>query len=94
MKNETETIEKMLGSKSKIRILATLVKYREINIASLVKICGSGYTAVERSLKDLEKIGIITEKRFGRIRIIKLTENDKRVQALIKLFETLNKTKN
>ena len=93
MKDETETIEKMLGSKSKIRILATLIKHREINIASLVKICGSGYTAIERSLKDLEKIGIITEKRFGRIRIIKLTENDKRVQALIRLFETLNKTK-
>lgn len=90
MENEIKIIEKMLGSKSKIRILATLIKLREINIASLVKACGSGYTAVERSLKDLEKIGIINEKRFGRIRIIKLVENDNRVQALIKLFEVFS----
>lgn len=87
MKNDTKLIEDIFGSKSKIKILAALVKLREINIAGLVRVCGSGYTAIERSLKDLEKLGIVSEKRFGRIRIIKLVENDVRTQAIIKLFE-------
>jgi DNA-binding transcriptional ArsR family regulator len=87
MRNEIKYIEDIFGSKSKIKILATLVKLREINIAGLVRACDSGYTAIERSLKDLEKLGIVNEKRFGRIRIIKLVENDIRVQAIIKLFE-------
>jgi len=88
MGSETKLIEDIFGSKSKIKILAALVKLREINIAGLVRACGSGYTAIERSLKDLEKLGIVSEKRFGRIRIVKLVENDMRVQAIIKLFET------
>ena len=72
----------VLGSRPKIEILSLLLEEEEINITTLVRESGLGYKTVERHLKELREIGLVTEKRFGRIRIVKLKGNDPRISSL------------
>lgn len=73
---------KVLGSRPKMEILSFLLEEEEVNITRLVRKSGLGYRTVERHLKELRELGLVTEKRFGRIRIVKLKESDPRISSL------------
>lgn len=81
-------LEDLLGSKTKVRILRVLVKYGEINMTALSREALAPYLFTRDYVTKLKKYGLVEEKKFGRIRIIKLISNDIRVQSLIDLFNT------
>ena len=72
----------ILGSRPKIKILSLLLEEEEVNITALVRKSGLGYRTVEHHLKELQELGLVAEKRFGRIRIVKLEGNDPRIASL------------
>lgn len=72
----------VLGSRPKMRILSLLLEVEELNITMLVRESGLGYRTVEHHLKELQELGLVTEKRFGRIRIVELRRNDPRISSL------------
>lgn len=72
----------VLGSRPKIEILSFLLEEGEANITTLVRESGLGYRTVERHLRELRELGLVTERRFGRIRIVKLKVNDPRISSL------------
>jgi DNA-binding transcriptional ArsR family regulator len=73
-------------SKGKFKILRILLKENEINISALLKRTKISYKFVERYLTELEREGLIRQKRFGKIRIISLEDN--KVTRILRDFFT------
>ncbi len=61
--------EELLGSKGRIRVLQVLVESGELNISEVSRRTGLNYTSVERHLMKLKRMGLLREKRYGKIRI-------------------------
>lgn len=63
--------EEILGSKGRVRVLQVLSESGELNISEVSRRTGLNYTSVERHLMKLQKLGLLQEKRYGKIRIFK-----------------------
>jgi DNA-binding transcriptional ArsR family regulator len=61
--------EELLGSRGRIRTLQILAESSELNISEVSRRTGLNYTSVERHLVKLAKLGLVKEKRYGKIRI-------------------------
>ena len=61
--------EEVLGSRGRNRVLRVLSESGELNISVVIRRTGLYYTSVERHLVKLEKLGLVREKRYGKIRI-------------------------
>ena len=64
--------EQILGSRGRIRVLQVLSESGELNISEVSRRTGLNYTSVARHLTSLREIGLIKEKRYGKIRIFEL----------------------
>lgn len=71
-KAETD-VEELMGSRGRIRVLRVLSESRELNISEVGRRTGMNYTSVERHLEALRKMGLLREKRYGKIRIFEAT---------------------
>jgi len=80
-------VEDVLSSRGRIRLLKILCEKGELNISELAKRAELNHTTAVSHLKSLEKAGLVEEKRFGRIRIFRINEDDPRVKALKNLFK-------
>ncbi|MEM4139749.1 MAG: winged helix-turn-helix transcriptional regulator [Nitrososphaeria archaeon] len=85
--NESLTL---FNSKGKFKILKILFEEDEINISALIRKTRISYKFMERYLLELEREGIIRQKRFGKIRIISLEDNGL-TRVLKEFFLTLEK---
>ena len=63
------TAEDILGSRGRIRVLKILSESGDLNISEVSRRSGLNYTSVERHLSKLLQLGIVKEKRYGKIRI-------------------------
>ncbi len=61
--------EELLGSRGRIRVLQVLAESGELNISEVSRRTGLNYTSVERHLVKLKRMGLLREKRYGKIRI-------------------------
>ncbi|HUS79121.1 MAG TPA: helix-turn-helix domain-containing protein [Patescibacteria group bacterium] len=61
--------EELLGSRGRIRVLRVLSESGELNISEVGRRTGMNYTSVERHLEALTGMGLLREKRYGKIRI-------------------------
>jgi DNA-binding transcriptional ArsR family regulator len=84
------SVEMIFSSKTRIRILRELVRVREINLTRLSKMLGVNYKVISYHIDALKSLGIVDEKRFGRIRIVRLREEDPRVALIDRLFKELD----
>ncbi|TFF90441.1 MAG: ArsR family transcriptional regulator [Promethearchaeota archaeon] len=83
-------VEKILGSKPRVRILKLLAKDYELNISAIIKKTRLNHQCALRHLKKLKDLNFIQEKRFGRIRIFRFkTENVKAMsfKRLIQIWD-------
>ncbi|UCH58135.1 MAG: helix-turn-helix domain-containing protein [Candidatus Bathyarchaeota archaeon] len=68
-------VEELLGSRGRIRVLRVLAESRELNISEVGRRTGMNYTSVERHLEALKTMGLLREKRYGKIRIYEAAFN-------------------
>ena len=61
--------EDLLGSRGRIRVLRVLAESGELNISEVTRRTGMNYTSVKRHLERLKEMGLLLEKRYGKIRI-------------------------
>jgi DNA-binding transcriptional ArsR family regulator len=61
--------EELLGSRGRVRVLRVLSESGELNISEVGRRTGMNYTSVERHLERLRDMGLLREKRYGKIRI-------------------------
>ena len=80
-------IENVLSSKGRVRILKILVEVGELNITEIARRAGLNYSAANHHITALREMGLVEEKTFGKIRILSLKLEDKRVQAIRSLID-------
>lgn len=81
------SIEDVLSSKGRVRILRILVEIEELNISEIARRAGLNYATTNQHLQALENAGLVRHKRFGRIRIFRFNEADSRARIIKKLIE-------
>jgi len=68
-RNRSRPEEEILGSRGRIRVLRVLAESGELNISEVSRRTGLNYTSTERHLAKLKELGLLKEKRYGKIRI-------------------------
>ena len=58
----------------------------ELNISEITRRSGLSHSATARHLEFLRKSGIVTEKRFNRIRIFRVDQDNPLVGALLRFY--------
>jgi len=81
-------VEDILSSRGRVRILRILAEIGELNISEIARRAGLNYATTNRHLEALEGSGLVRHKRFGRIRIFRLDEENPRVRLVKSLFES------
>ena len=71
--------EEVLGSRGRVRVLQVLSESGELNISEVSRRTGLNYTSVERHLVKLQRLGLLREKRYGKIRIFEVAFRSLRV---------------
>ena len=71
-RRDERMVEEILGSRGRIRVLQVLTESGELNISEVSRRTGLNYTSVQRHLMKLKKLGLLKEKRYGKIRIFQV----------------------
>jgi DNA-binding transcriptional ArsR family regulator len=80
-------IEDVFSSKGRVKILRILSEIGELNISDIARRAGLNYTTTNQHLRALERAGLITHKSFGRIRIYRFNEENRKASAMRDLIE-------
>lgn len=73
----------ILASSCRRKILKVLWRIGRANVMELVRKVNSTYSQVNPNLQMLEKEGIIVDKHFGRMRIIRLNKENPKTAVLL-----------
>jgi len=82
-------VEELLGSRWKVRMIKELVNENEINISALVKRSHSFFRTATEYIEFLKEIGLVKEKRFGKVRIVVVNRNSEYYFLLKRLIEVI-----
>ena len=91
-KSETEThpkltLENVFSSRGRVRILKLLAEIGELNISAISRNINLNHSAVKEHLKFLTEVGLLIEKKFGRILIYQFQDNNILAHSLKQLFK-------
>jgi len=89
--SKSSKLEELLGSKWKIRVIKEILNESEINISSLVKRSNSQFKNTTEYIRFLKELGLVKEKRFGKIRIVVANRNSEAYPILKRLIELVEK---
>ena len=76
MTAEADVVEEALSSRGRIRIIRVLAEVGETNITQIVRRSSLNHKVADAHLKRLTSLGIVEEKRFGKIRMFRLSDRD------------------
>jgi len=82
----TLEVERLFSSYGRTKVLTVMMESGELNISEITRRSGLSHTAAARHLEFLARSGLITEKRFNRIRIFKVDHSSPYVGALSKFL--------
>jgi len=79
-------MEDIVSCKGRMRIIAILIKAKELNITEIARRAALNHSTVISHLKALESVGLVNEKTFGRIRIFSFNFQDDGARIFVELF--------
>lgn len=82
-------LKKLLASSCRQKILKELSKSKELNVMGLVRRINSTYNETNRNFKILEKEGIVSDQHVGRMRLVRLNQENPRTTILLQVLKTL-----
>lgn len=82
------SIEEVLSSKGRVKILRILADIGELNISQIARRAGLNYTTTNQHLRVLENHQLVKHKRFGRIRIFRYNEENPKARMIKQLMES------
>lgn len=87
-------MEKLLGSKTKIKILRALHRFpsKDFTTRELSRLIEISHTGVLKALKDLEDMGIIVVGTHGKAHSLKLNKESFLAQGILSIFEVEKET--
>ena len=86
-------IEEIFSSKGRVRILRILSEIGELNISEIARRAGLNYATTNQHLELLEKHKLVRHKTFGRIRIFRYNQENRRAVMIRELIENWEETK-
>ena len=69
-----------LGSVGILRVLRIVAKYGPLNVSLLTRKADMNHSSVDRHVKRLVEMGLVYERRYGQIRMIKPAFNSFNIQ--------------
>lgn len=81
------SMEDILGSRMRLKILRVLTRISELNISEIARRVGGNHKTVMEHLKILEEEGILQHKTYGRIRLYRFNPNSRKATAIQKFIE-------
>ncbi|MFP3171991.1 MAG: helix-turn-helix domain-containing protein [Acidilobus sp.] len=81
--------EDILSSKGRVKVLKVLLSEGQANITRIVKESGLNHRLVERHLEELVRMGIVQERRYGRLRMFMVDLRDPKVSGLSEVLRQL-----
>ncbi len=87
-------MEKLLGSKTKIKILRALYRFpgKDFTTRELSRLIGISHTGVLKALKDLEEMNIIEVGTHGKAYLLKLNKESFLARRILAIFEVEKET--
>lgn len=85
------SVEDVFSSKGRVKVLKALAESGEMNISGITRKTKLNHTTTSAHLEELCRMGIIEEKRFGRVRIFRFKKDDPRGWAIRTLFDSFTK---
>ncbi|MEM1657749.1 MAG: metalloregulator ArsR/SmtB family transcription factor [Candidatus Jordarchaeales archaeon] len=82
------TIEEVLSSRGRVRVLRILAEAEELNISEIARRAGLNHKATSNHLKVLRNAGLVQEKRFGRVRIFRIKSENAKAAAFKQLVDS------
>lgn len=79
---------KLLGDKSRYRIIKILTEEGELCVSDLSSILDASMSAVSQHLRVLEMSGLVVGERMGQMMCYKPLTDHPKVKAIIKLMQT------
>ncbi len=86
-------IEDVFSSKGRMKILKALADVGELNVSEIARRAGLNYATTNQHLLVLESHGLVTYKKFGRVRIFRLNEENPAARIIMELIESWKQTK-
>jgi len=82
-------MEKLFASTCRVRILKILASKGETNIMELVHQTNSTWSEIDRNIKLLKKMEIVSTRFYQNRRLIKLNEKEGKVKVVLKALRML-----
>lgn len=73
---QTLEVEEIFSSYGRVRIMSIMMTSGELNISEITRRAGVSHSSVELHLEFLVNSGLLTEKRFNRIRIFRVNHSN------------------
>ncbi len=82
-------LEEVFASKGRLKVLLVLLRLGEANITKIVKETGLNHKLVEEHLSRLVELGLVHEKRYGRLRVFSINTSNPKTIILRELLYSL-----
>ncbi|HUH82625.1 MAG TPA: ArsR family transcriptional regulator [Nitrososphaerales archaeon] len=82
-----------MSSYGRTKVLTIMLETGELNISEITRRSGLSHSATAQHLEYLTKSGILTEKRFNRIRIFRIDQDSPLAGALMRFYSDWKETK-
>ena len=83
---QTPEIERLFSSYGRTKVLTIMLDSGELNISEITRRSGLSHSSAAKHLEFLVDAGLITEKKFNRIRIFKVDYSNPLVSVLNRLL--------
>jgi predicted transcriptional regulator len=81
-----------MSSYGRTKVLTIMLETEELNISEIKRRSGLSHGATARHLEFLTRSGILTEKRFNRIRIFRVDQASPLAGALMRFYSDWKET--
>ena len=81
-------IEDVFSSKGRMKILRVLADVGGLNVSEIARRCGLNYATTNQHLQVLESHGLVKHKKYGRVRIFRLNEENPAARMIGELIES------
>ncbi len=81
-----------MSSYGRTKVLTIMLETGELNISEVTRRSRLSHSAAARHLEFLTKSGILTEKRFNRIRIFRVDQSNPLAEVLTKFYSDWKET--
>jgi predicted transcriptional regulator len=82
-----------MSSYGRTKVLTVMLETGELNISEITRRTGLSHSATARHLEFLSKSGILTEKRFNRIRIFRVDQSNPLAGVLLRFYSDWKEVK-